>query len=399
MFARYQGLTQMDLVIVALALGLAGLAACSLIFVLIRTLLFMVWLRNQEERSFVLTAETEQQRSTEFAPPALSWIPFVQLSWKWSTPRADVEPFWSEGRLQEACLFRERGLHDQVERTFLIEDLFGLAKIRLRRRSPAHIKVLPHYGRLLEPPLLIRLSSGDEISDPRGEPVGDRVDMRQYVRGDAPRTILWKVFARTRRLMVRIPERALAARPRVCCYLVCGEGDEASAALARIVLEKHLLGQGWRFGCDDQPGFDEHVQPALERIARSGNRHPERESGCQLGEFLQQAQKDGYAQCMLLLPPRLGDKSTLVTQAVIRTALAVTVCLTVDGVVEETQAARWKRWLYFTQGDSHCTPEDLREAAKLWGHHNGDVMLVDRKAGVMLGDLRSYQRQKGSRSA
>jgi hypothetical protein len=231
--------------------------------------------------------------------------------------------------------------------------------------------------------------------------VGDRVDMRQYVRGDAPRTILWKVFARTRRLMVRVPERALAARPRVCSYLVGGPADEPAAALARVVLEKNLLGQDWRFGSDGESGHESRVDSALQRIAKSGNllRQGEPPDAGQLKAYLEQARCDGYAQCLLLLPPKLGSaqRADEIARLVAQAGMAVTVCLAVDGVEAPAPSSRLRSLLFFRSPDSPCTAQDLEQAARLWGRHPGEVMLVDRQAGVLLGDLRNYQRNLGHR--
>ena len=391
---RFDGLLNLDLVVVSLGLSVIVLALCCTIMVTVRALLVYGRLRQQGTRELVLTAETGHRRVSEFCLPATWWLPFINLSWRWVTPSASVDPLYMEGHLKESVQFQQRGVHSRLMREFLIEDLFGLAKIRFQWKSPALITVFPHCGKLLEPPLLIRLSSGDEISDPRGEMVGDRVDMRQYVRGDSPRTILWKVFARTRRLMVRVPERSLAARPRVCSYLICGEGDEPAAALARVVLEKNLLGQGWRFGCDGQSGYETRLEAALKRIASSGNRDATEPDSTQLGIFLEQAGQDGFAQCLLLLPPKLEDpkQSEQIARAVAHAGLAVTVCLAVDGIDPPRTNSRLHSFVFFQNDKSRCSSDDLREAAQMWGRHPGEVMLVDRQAGVLLGDLRNYQR-------
>lgn len=391
---RYDGLKNLDMVVVSLGAGLVILGLCSIALVALRAAHVYLWLRKHTS-SLVLTTETGQHGISEFAIPGAWWLPFVNVSWKWLTPPASVDPVYERGRFKETVFFERRGVHEELVREFMVEDLFRLAKVRFQWSCPAQIKVLPHFGKLLEPPLLIRLSSGDEISDPRGEPVGDRVDMRQYVRGDSPRTILWKVFARTRRLMVRVPERALAARPRVCSYLMCGLGDEPAAALGRVVLEKNLLGQGWRFGSDGQPGYDTQLSDAILRIARSGNREGAPDTSG-LVQFLDSARADGYAQCLLLLPPKLPIARE-VAQVVAAAGMAVTVCLAVDGVEEPRKTTRLRSWLLFGSSQSRCSAQDLRESAELWGRHPGEVMLVDRAAGVLLGDLRSYQKIRDRR--
>jgi hypothetical protein len=171
-----------------------------------------------------------------------------------------------------------------------------------------------------------------------------------------------------------------------------------------VVLEKNLLGQGWRFGGDGESGHDSRVEDALQRIARSGNqmRQGEPPDAVQLKSYLEQARADGYAQCLLLLPPRLGQRAEEVVQIVSQAGMAVTVCLAVDGVEPPVAPSKLRSLMFFRSPDSPCSTEDLSQAAQLWSRHGGEVMLVDRQAGVLLGDLRNYQRnlaRRGKQSA
>ena len=99
--------------------------------------------------------------------------------------------------------------------------------------------------------------------------MGDRVEMRQYVAGDSPRMILWNVYARTRKLMVRVNERAFMLRPGACAYLIAGPGDEAAASVARTVIERKLLGESWAFGADGSPDPATDASAVREILARS----------------------------------------------------------------------------------------------------------------------------------
>ena len=82
---------------------------------------------------------------------------------------------------------------------------------------------------------------------------GDRLELRRYTAGDPVRFMHWKVLSRTRKLMVRTPERALSVARRMAAFLIAGERDDASAAAARLALERRLLGSDWLFGTDDAP--------------------------------------------------------------------------------------------------------------------------------------------------
>ena len=84
------------------------------------------------------------------------------------------------------------------------------------------IEVLPHLGGIRRLPVLTSLTGGEEFPHPMGLEDGDRVELRRYVPGDSARFIHWKVFGRTRKLMVRVPERALSRARRTVAYLVAG---------------------------------------------------------------------------------------------------------------------------------------------------------------------------------
>ena len=151
------------------------------------------------------------------------WFPLVEVLWNWDSPTGvDVDNLKGREGLEEVVLPQRRGLYESVTRRILVRDVLGISNISWSRTETADLRILPSQGKLHVDSLVQSLFSGDDQSDPRGEPHGDRVDMRRYAPGDPPRLILWKVFARTRKLMVRVPERAVVTQPRTCAYLVSG---------------------------------------------------------------------------------------------------------------------------------------------------------------------------------
>ena len=195
--------------------------------------------------------------------------------------------------------------------------------------TPGGVRFAPRTGHLRNLAVLEGLTAGEELSDPRGGPFGDPIDMRRYAHGDSPRLILWKIFARSRKLLVRVPERALAARTRTCAYLVAGPGDEASAALARAVVEQGLLGEGWRFGADGSAEAAHTAAGALDALVASGNAATGAPGD--LTGFLRRAEQDGFAHCVLFLPPRPGGWLEPTAAAVRATRLRPLLLTAVDG--------------------------------------------------------------------
>lgn len=384
----YLALGSQDLVLLALCSGYLVLQAVLMIMVLLRSLALLWHLRKSRSR---LPHGAEAERPYWLAPPApmWRWFPFVQLHWTWLQPGADVRVVRRDGQDQEEIVMHRRGVYQSVTREFTVTDLLGLARIRFRRTQQGEFQVIPGVGRLHQQPLLVRWSSGDEVSDPRGDPAGDRVDMRQYTRGDSPRTILWKVYARTRRLMVRVPERALAPRPKVCAYLVTGPRDEAAAAVCRVLLEGDMLGPEWRFGCDGSPGQDHQKQPAMDRVCRSaGSRQPQPD---QVLAYLQKAQQDGYSQGIVVLPLDLAGRDEAIRDALARSPVPVQLCLAIDGQ-PDSKPRRWRNWLVRPEPAQHLTLQ-LRRAAQLWRSFPGQITLVDRRNGALLGDLQAFARR------
>ena len=384
----YLALGSQDVVLLALCSGYLVLQLLLSGLVFVRGLALLWHLRQGSGAS---PHGAEAERPYWLAPPAplWSWFAFVQLHWDWLEPAATVRVVRREGRDQEEVTMLRRGVYRQVVRDFVVSDLLGLARLRFRRTQVGEFTVIPGVGRLHQTPLLVRWSSGDEVSDPRGDPSGDRIDMRQYTRGDSPRTIMWKVFARTRRLMVRVPERALAPRPKVCVYLVTGPRDEAAAAVCRVLLEGELLGPEWRFGCDGAPGQDHQKQPAMDRVCRSADsRQPQPE---QLLNYLEKAQQDGYSQGVIVLPLDLAGQDEALRNTLMHSRVPVQLCLAIDGQ-PDSKLPGWRKWWQRAQ-PSHQLTLQVQRAAQLWRGFPGQIMLVDRRNGALLGDLQAYARR------
>jgi uncharacterized protein (DUF58 family) len=209
------GFKKLDLVLLVVGYGGVGLLAIATLVVACSALGLWLRLRRASFRWSTSTLETGGPLPTGFSLPSLWWLPLVQVNWTWVSPDADVADRVSEGgRLREQVALRQRGIFQSVIRRVVVQDAFGLSRIAFHHLQPGPIEVLPHLGGIRRLPVLTSLTGGEEYPHPMGLEDGDRVELRRYVPGDSARFIHWKVFGRTRKLMVRTPERALSRARR-----------------------------------------------------------------------------------------------------------------------------------------------------------------------------------------
>ncbi len=402
---KYQGLEKVDLLLL-----MAGIiAGVVLTAMLILVLLAAIWLhfriRKVEDPPVRLNLNGGVWQPTGFELSFPWFFPCVEVLWRWESEAG--RPIDMEVKLErvgsraiEMVRPKRRGIFYGVRRSITVRDVLHLTQLSWGWTSALEVQMMPGSGHIDGLSLLARFVSGEDLSDPRGDPTGDRVDMRQYARGDSPRTILWKVFARTRKLMVRVPERALTARPRACAYMASGPHDEAGAGLARVILERGLLGDGWRFGADGNAGHSSNPQGALEMLARSGN--PEATAQSHLDRYLQEAAASGFGSCFIMVPPGGGEHVEKILNAARSCAMRVVLCLGLDHIpLDQPPAPAWKR-LVFAPPDGQAEEPSLESIAKRWGSGREEVMLVDRSSGNVYNDLnavvRARARMKGKAS-
>jgi hypothetical protein len=150
------------------------------------------------------------------------------------------------------------------------------------------------------------MAGGDDISHPEGPQEGELYDIRAYTPGDPIRFVLWKVFARTRQLVVRAPERALSPIRQTCAYLVAGGGDEPAAGAARLAVELGALGTDWVLGADGSNEDATRKDQAVDVLARSAD-VDDRIGGKGLGAFLQRrGQQASIGRAVVFVPGRPG---------------------------------------------------------------------------------------------
>ena len=298
-----------DLVISAASFILGLLVIILMVCVLINALRLHLRLRREEQDLGTLKLETDYARTTDYQLN-FCYFPFTEITWSWTYPvQVEVSTTSTFKSISETVTARHRCQADHITRHFVVKDIIGLARMEWERTFPTAVTIIPKQENFSANQVLPSVSDGDEDSNPYGAPKGDRIEMRKYTNGDSSRDIIWKVYARTHKLMVRVPERAITAQPRSCAYLIGACGDDTSASLARTILERHMLGDNWGFGADGTPGVITNLGQAVQAIAQSGNYalvSPEQAKITNLSAFLIEAEARGYNNCLIFIPSRLA---------------------------------------------------------------------------------------------
>ena len=182
---------------------------------------------------FKSQCETGQRLQTNVRLPRMRFWPLIQVDLAWSNPSFMQATLTHDGpSWLESARATGRGRSSVIDRRVTVKDIFGFTAITLKHHQSAVLSVYPNRTPVQLQPAL-RDSDGDGSSHPVGAPVGDYVEMRRYGPGDPHRLILWRAFARSRRLLVRTPERAVVPLPNAAAFFVSGDADDAPLLRSR----------------------------------------------------------------------------------------------------------------------------------------------------------------------
>lgn len=345
----YYGRGQSDFVVRAAAIAVLAVLAISVVGVTLAA----VWVgwplwrsRRSGQGRVEAVVDVGDAHETGLWISRLRWWPLVQVELRWAAPERVAVSLVGEGALAaERVVFGERGKADEVERVVTLVDLFGLARVSFRRRWAAHLVVRPAVT-VVDLAAAIRHAAGDGHAHPAGEVEGDLVEMRRYSPGDPMRMILWKAYARSRRLLVRMPERAVAPQPSTVAYFVAGAGDEPSASVARTFVEAGLLGPDFAFGADgaERPATTpaEAIDAIIESVRFRG------EGGAGLAAFAVAVSRERLGRCILFVPGEPGPWQQPLAAFVRGLPAPPVVIASADGVFAPPRSGwgpRVKSWL------------------------------------------------------
>lgn len=346
---------EVDFILLGFGLAAMALVATSVLAVLIAAPLYY-WRLGKRRSGLPESLSVGIEHETQFYASRLALVPIVQVHHDWRQPEGAEVRLTRDARHPgvwvEHVTPLERGRYLTVIRRFTMEDVFGFARVRFEKTWHTTLRIQPVAGRA-DLSLAIRRATDDGYSHPSGQPLGELVEMRRYAAGDPVRHILWKIYARSRRLMVRQPERAIAPKPAMVGFFVAGRGDEPSASTARLFLENGLLGADFVFSAEGAKRPTSDIGEAVEQVIES--RHF-RESGADgLGALLRSVDRGRLDNLVVFAPAVDGPWVDKVLAASRRLPMPPTVVMTVDGAIDLQARVRGRASRLFFRPDRGLT--------------------------------------------
>lgn len=380
----YYGVRKVDLVLFALA-GIAVVVTAVAFLATTGTAVALALRLRRLRAQAGLRLECGAPTKTEFSISSFWFIPLVSVKWTWLEPVARVDAAAQKRRLHETTIPERRGTYERVRRRIEVSDAFRLTRIVLLHDEATSAHCLPSVGALKKMNVIRSLSSGDSFPNPTSAAEGDRSDLRRYSPGDPVRFILWRVFAKTRQLVIRVPERAQSIATNAVAYLVAGEGDEAAAGAARMALESGALGNDWVFGADGSP-TDAKTLDAAHALLATSARTPPSGSGAGLAAFLERHGTAG--RVLVFVPAKNGEWVARVAQSVARRGptpnVEILVCC--DGIDRSNEPAWLRRLTLAAESKGGLEIVSLAsstETLRALAVTRARVMLIDRQTGRM----------------
>ena len=391
-FLRMFGYGSMDLVVFALAICALAILIFCLFCVVISGFIVQRKIQKELDEKKIkyekISVEAEYPNETGLKLPSLSLLPLVQLSWKIAYPdhiqtRLKIA---ADNMLSEEIIPLKRCKTEYVTREFTVSDVLGFCRYSWAQKQTISCMALPKTNTLKTIPLLRSLNAEDGIPNPSGEPEGDRMEIRPYAPGDSIRNVMWKVYARTRQLNVRLSEKSVFHDTKTMAYLLSSQNDEAAAAIARMALEHGALGEDWTFGADGSERCCNNLTVALEAVAKSRPIEYEYEYG--FNNFLKLSTGGSSAHCIVFAAAEFAPWLPHLRKTIRSFSNRFSLVLGTDGFDEPINRNLWQNILLRTPTgsrrdgkESNSRTEMLKLLTEL-GQLVESTIVIDRKSGL-----------------
>lgn len=378
------GLKRLDFVVLVLGGAATALVALSTLATLVAAALLR-WRPPARDARDSIEGECELWTRTGYAQWRRRWLPLVSVQWSWLEPDAEVKLLGKGPRAEEWVRVRRRGIHARVVRRFDVGDLLGFTRICFERADERKVRFVPHTGLLDRIEVVRGVAGGEDFAHPEGPAEGSPYDLRPYVPGDPLRFVLWKVFARTRTLVVRTPERALSPARHAVAYLVTDASDEPAAGAARMAVDAGALGRDWVLGTDGSDQDADDPRSALDLLARSAHAGSSA-SGRDLAPFLGRVSPTGEHRAVIFVPSRMGPWVDRVLSAFNGRGGEIEFVVCTDGISEPVEGPWWRRWTAPRGDGSGRELDEVSEVIRALSGPRSRVLVLDRKAGQIFGE-------------
>ena len=252
--------------------------------------------------------ECHKERPTGLCFPRWAAPPLIVVAVVWKEPvGVDV---WINSRGQEVVSPLRRGWASRVIRKIEVTDLFRLIRFNIEAAAASPVTILP-ASRTPDAELQFGAGKAGAVFSMTGKPEGDRFNLRGYIPGDPLKFVMWRRMTPDGQFYVRLPETVEA--PHVTLLFLVGEEDDASAELARFLIETEPMGSDWSFRVSSSPETVSSQGEALSLLAASGNQRPahgDLAMGCQALDEAAQSSQGAFT--VLLVPDHdaIGDFAT-----------------------------------------------------------------------------------------
>ncbi len=383
--------------LVVFALGICALSI--LIFCLFCTIVSGVLIQRRIGRTIANNASTNESVTLEagfpndsgFDLPALNYFPLIKLNWQVEFPDfvATRIRFTDDASgaalLSEELLPQKRCLSNRMTRVFTVSDVLGFCRYSWRQIQERECYCLPQVNTLKQLPLLRSMTAEDGIPDSTGSPEGDRMEIRRYAPGDSVRDIMWKAYARSGQLNVRLAEKSVFHSQRTLAYLLSSNNDEAAAAAARIALQRGILGEDWVFGADGSELPCSETGSALRAVAASRALQGTHAYG--LDKFIQAQAATGATHCIVFAAAERAHWLESFKSSLQHYRGQLSLVLAIDQITVERRQARWRRLLFSSRRTNETTIAGSVHKAELLGlltelgQFVESVLIIERRSG------------------